>query len=91
MATTVSSVSWFPDRKVLAGGLAGLVAWGLITVSTAYGYPPPIDQTVLAGVLAWLASYLTPPSAQDIINRLNDDIVKQAQLDPNVPVTKPRD
>lgn len=88
--TTTTSVSWIPTRKVLAGGLASVAAWGITTVLTHYGYTLPIDQTLLTSGIAWIAAYITPSSARDIITRLNNDLVRQAQDDPTVPVFNPR-
>jgi len=82
---------WIPDRKVLAGGLAGLLAWLVAMVASRYGFPlTPEQQTYVAGAIAWAVAYFVPPSKRDIVKHLNDDIVRMAQDDPAVPVTKPK-
>jgi len=82
-------MNFLPDRKVWAGGIAGIAAWGILGVATHYGITLPIDPAMLAGTIGWLIAYIVPPAEQDIVKRLNDDIVKMAQNDPAVPVTKP--
>lgn len=94
------SISWLPGRKVLAGGIGGVVAFGILSVGKHYGIdpqpwadlimPPPGTFNVMAiltgGITAGIA-YIVPPSAKDVVNHLNDDIIAMAQKDPNSPVT----
>ena len=80
-----------PDRKVWAGGIAGIVSWIILSIAARQGITLPVDQATLAGIVGWVVSYFTPPSARDIMKRLNDDLVKAAQDDPKFPaVTKPQ-
>jgi hypothetical protein len=82
--------SWTPDRKVMAGGVAGLVAWGLMVVAARYGYVVPAEmQPVLSTVVSIAIAYVVPPSQQDILKRLNDQIVAVAENRDDIPVTKP--
>lgn len=82
--------SWIPDRKVLAGGLASVIAWAIILAAGRAGLPVTPDlQPLLVTAVGMAFGYLVPPSKQDILKRLNDDLVRIAQNDPNIPVTKP--
>lgn len=81
--------SWVPSRKVIASGLAGIVAWAIFTVAAHYNIQLPLDQTALTGIIMWVVAYVTPPSLQDVLRRLNNDVVKAAQDDPDTPVSKP--
>lgn len=84
-------MGWLPDRKVLAGGLAGVAAWLIAMLAARYGFPmTPEQQTGLVGLIGWAVAYMVPPSERDIVKRLNDGLVKMAQDDPTIPVTKPK-
>ena len=79
-----------PDRKVWAGGLAGLLTWGVTLVAQRYlgvSLPPDLVTMIVGGVTTGVA-YLVPPTVRDIVKRLNDGIVQIAADDPNIPVTK---
>ncbi len=79
-----------PDRKVWAGGLAGLLTWGVTLAAQHYlgvALPPDLVTMVVGGVTTGVA-YLIPPSVKDIVKRLNDGIVQIAADDPNITVTK---
>ena len=83
-------MKYLPDRKVLAGGVAAVGAWAIALAAARYGYP--IDPSLMPGLvilIGYAISYFVPPSQQDILKRLNDELVKLAQDDPNIPVTKP--
>lgn len=79
--------TWFPDRKVLAGGIAGLAAWGLTLAAAKFGIvlTPDMQTMIVAGIGA-AASYITPPSVKDIVKRLDTQIVQIGINDPNIPV-----
>src|SRR5690606_20396094 len=67
---------WVPERKFLAGGLAGIAAWLLSLVTVRYlGIDVPIEVSgpfiVSAGTSAY---YLMPPSAQDVLRRIDGDL-----------------
>lgn len=81
--------TWVPGRKVIASGLAGIVAYFILWGATKAGVQLPVDQTALTGIIIWGVAYLTPPSLRDVLRRLNDDVVKAAQDDTTVNVTKP--
>lgn len=83
-------MTWLPDRKVWAGGLAGLVTWGVSLAAQRYlgvTLPPDLVAMIVGGVTTGVA-YLVPPSVKDIVKRLNDGIVQMAADDPNIPVTR---
>jgi len=83
-------MTWFPDRKVLAGGLSGLLTWLLVfLVNKYFGWTiPPDVQSSITGLVAVGFAYLVPSSVKDIVSKLNDDIVKIAAADPNSPVSE---
>lgn len=78
-----------PDRKVIAGGVGGVLAWLILMAASKAGIPISADvQAQLAGVIGWVLAWAVPPSTRDIITRLNNDLVAQAKADPTIPVTK---
>ena len=79
---------WFPDQKVLAGGLGGVTAWGVVLLLTQFGVtvPPGLEATIPLFV-ALAVKYLVPASDADIIKRVNDRIVAMASADPENPTT----
>lgn len=82
---------YIPDRKILAGGLAGIVAWAVMLGLGFAGVQVPAEtQALLTTLIASLIGYLVPPSQKDIVKRLNDQLVAIAAADPNIPVTPPK-
>lgn len=92
--------SWPPDRKVLAGGIAGLVAWILLSLLrhfTSFDLQPVLDtifgmgtldmQAVLSTAIAILIAHVTAPSVRDIVKRVDNGIVTIANADPDNPTT----
>ena len=80
-----------PDRKVLAGGVSSVAAWGVTQVAVHYGVPiTPEMQGYVAAGFGWLIAYLVPAAQRDVLRHLNDELVKFAQNDPRIPVTKPK-
>lgn len=80
--------TWPPDRKIWAGGLASLVAWGILYGLGRAGVAlPPELQAMLVPAVGYVISYVTPPSIRDIVTRVNNDIVKLANADQNNPTT----
>lgn len=76
------------DRKVAAGGVAGVIAAFLMMLARKFGYPIDVEfQPFIVAAVGSAIAYVVPPSKQDILKRLNDDIVKQAIEDPKIPVT----
>ena len=76
------------DRKVWAGGLAGVVTWALMLGLGAVGYPVPVEmQPLLVSLMGSAIGFLTPPSMHDIIKRLDNAAVQMAADDPAIPVT----
>lgn len=81
-------MNWLPDRKVLAGGIAGLLAFFITAAAAHYGIAlTPDIQSLIVGGVGWLIAYLVPPSTRDIIKRLDDQLVAMAAADPKIPVT----
>lgn len=81
---------WFPDRKVLAGGVAGLAAWAIMLALGAAGLQVPAEtQALLVTIISTAMGYLVPPAERDIVKRLNDQLVAIAAADPTIPVTAP--
>lgn len=67
---------YIPDRKVLAGGLGGLLTW-LVLLALEHFFGIVISSDVAALIVAIVApsiSYAVPPSVQDIAKRLDRDI-----------------
>lgn len=101
---TPTPTTWFPSRKVIAGGIAGVFSWLILYLLKRYanfdpqpimdqlfqtiGTPAPAVQPALAGVIAWIVAYVTPVSVKDIVSRLNDDIVRVAAADPKSAVSE---
>lgn len=82
---------FFPDRKIIAGGTAAILAFFITAAARHYGVElGPDAQTMLVAGIGGLISYIVPPSQRDIIKRLDDNLVKLAQDDPTIPVTKPK-
>lgn len=78
----------YPDRKVLAGGIAGVATWAAVWIAARFGYVvDPALATALVPLVSSVIGYITPPSQRDIIRRLNDQLVQMAADDPNIPVT----
>lgn len=80
--------NWIPSRKVLSGGVAGVVSWAVLTGLGYFNVPIPLEmQVYLPALLTTLVSYLVPPAQQDIIRRLDDRLVAIAGKDPNSDVS----
>lgn len=80
---------YWPDRKVLAGGVGGIATWGVMQVALHYGFAiTPDMQALISGGVGWLLAYLIPPAQRDILRRMNDQLVAIAAADPSIPVTK---
>lgn len=85
---------WPPDRKVWAGGLAGILAWVLLSVLRYFdldmqpilismlGESAPNLQTLLTGFIIAFVSYVVPPSLRDKVDRVNNAIVMIANASP---------
>jgi hypothetical protein len=83
------SLSWIPSRKSMSGGIAGVLAFLVMTAVryfTGVDLPASLDMLII-GAVTWGINYLMPPSAKDVVNHLNNAIVKLAVEDPASPVT----
>ncbi|SMC43338.1 hypothetical protein SAMN06297251_102156 [Fulvimarina manganoxydans] len=79
---------WFPDRKVLGGGMSAIVAFLLIQIASAAGADIPAEwQAILPTAIGYAVSYLLPPAARDVIARMDDALVEIAAADPKSKVS----
>jgi hypothetical protein len=61
----------------------------IIAIANHYGLNVPVEiQTMIPAALGYVVTYLLPPTARDVANRLNDGIVALAAADPNNPVSE---
>lgn len=67
---------WIPDRKVLAGGTVGVVAWAIAQgLAAALGVTLPEEAvTGLASLLGLAVAYWVPPSARDLVRRADETL-----------------
>jgi hypothetical protein len=61
---------WIPSRKYVAGGLVGIAAFFIATLT---GMDGEVAMQIAVGLWA-VVSYLVPPSMVEIVNRYNDHI-----------------
>ena len=70
--TVVDKVTkWIPDRKAVAGGIAGVISFFAIAAI------PDLDPELITGLVAGimgLVFYLVPPSKADLIRRADDTL-----------------
>ena len=67
---------YFPDRKVLGFGLTGIVAFVIMHILGTIEFEQAL---MYANVIGGIAMYVLPPSAHDVIKRL-DKIVKDKSI-----------
>lgn len=93
--------SWIPGRKIVAGGIAGIATFGILTGLKVWAHvdvqayldlvaPPPgtySAQALITSVVTLGAAYVTPPSVMDVIRHINDRVVQLAGKMPDVPVS----
>lgn len=73
---------WLPDRKFLAGGVAGLVTWLLTLAASTAGVEIPAElMTSAVGLVMGAVYYLVPPSAADIVRRIDGDLKRRFALE----------
>ena len=68
----MSVAKWIPDRKVLAGGIIGVLSF---FASTALG----LEAETSAGIAAalWgIANYFIPASLADVVNKIDGTLKK---------------
>ena len=70
------SPKFFPDRKVLAGGIGGIVTWlALMALEHFFGVVVSSDVAgIIVAAVAPTIAYLVPPSVMDIAKRLDTDL-----------------
>ena len=68
---------WIPDRKVLGGGIVGVVSF---FVATAFGMDAEAAASI-AGALWGAVSYFIPASVSDVVNKI-DATMKKIGNDP---------
>lgn len=72
-----NAVKYLPDRKVLAGGLASVLAYLIVLALQESGVDIPYDIVAAAvGGAYALVSYLVPTPVRDVLRR-GDDFVRQ--------------
>lgn len=80
---------FIPDRKVLAGGVVGVLTWLVVLIlrqTTGLDLGPDA-QSAISGVVGLIAAYVISPSQQDIVKRLTNYLVAVASADKNSPVS----
>ncbi len=72
--------AWWPDRKFMAMGLGGVVAWfGFTALETFAGFTLGEDLKVYAATAIGVGiNYLTKSSQFDIVRRVDDGIIALA-------------
>ena len=58
---------WFPDRKWLAGGIAGVITWAVTTFLI-----PDVDPELITGAITGVMGvvyYFVPVSVSDVLKR----------------------
>lgn len=77
-----------PDRSVIVGGACGYLVTAAVAYLNSKGLevPEAIQMLVLATLIP-LVVQLVPDSAQNIIDKLNNNIVIKAMRDPNSAVS----
>lgn len=72
-----------PDRKWLASGISGVLAWGIVTyLGLGEELATPLVGAVMAAV-----HYFVPPSITDIIKRVDDTVIDFARSSPDSPAS----
>jgi len=65
---------YIPDRKFIAGGISGILAFALVTF---LGLDAELASTLTGAAMA-LVFYLVPPSVKDIVKRVDQNIIDLA-------------
>lgn len=66
---------WLPDRKIVAGGIASIVAF---LIATAFNISYDVVAPAVIGVYG-LVAYLVPASVRDVVSKIDDSILALAQ------------
>lgn len=65
---------FFPDRKWLASGVAGVLTWALVQY---LGLDAEVATAAVGGVMA-LVHYFVPASVNDVLKRVDSTIIQLA-------------
>lgn len=79
----MSLSKYIPDRKFLASGIAGAVAFAIVLLT---GIDGEVATAAVAGVMA-LVHYFVPASVSDIIRRVDDRIIDLARASDESPAS----
>ncbi len=81
--------NYIPSRKIVAGGVSGILAWAILSGLGYYNVPVPEEwQALLPTILATIVSYIVPPATQDVIRRIDDKLIAIAGADPDSAVSR---
>ena len=65
----------FPDRKIMAGGLASIAVYVLAIIAEWRGVPVSSDVLgLLITLVGPIVSFMVPPAVRDVAARLDADI-----------------
>lgn len=65
-------MSWVPDRKIFSGGAVAVLTWVVLRICQNQGWVDEAATTELPALAGLVAAYLIPPSASDVIKRLDE-------------------
>lgn len=77
---------WIPDRKIIATGVGGVVAWLLVQVANTYlGMDIGLESaTAIVGVVGTALGYLVPESVESTLRKA-DALLEDWAGDEDVP------
>lgn len=73
---------WIPDRKIVAGGLAGVAAWLVVMGLGEVGVPVSMEAaTAIVGVAVTAFGYIVPDSVERVLEKADDILVEFGEED----------
>lgn len=73
---------WIPDRKIVAGGLAGVAAWLVVMGLGEVGVPVSMEAaTAIVGAAVAAFGYIVPDSVERVLEKANDILVEFGEED----------
>ncbi|MEQ8396439.1 hypothetical protein [Thalassobaculum sp.] len=82
---TKPKLHWIPERKFLAAGTAGIVTWLFTLGASAVGIELPDElMKALVGLVMGAVYYWVPPSAQDVLRRIDRDLKSTFTVSPEI-------